>query len=106
MGLVGLATGTAFALVANSKKQDLVTACAMNGGSYPTRCGVPASTVNPTNDTAMTMATLSTAGFIVGGALVATGVTLFLTAPATKTPIAAHPMFGPGQAGLAIDGAF
>jgi hypothetical protein len=55
-----------------------------------------------------TDATIATIGLVAGGALIVGGAFLFFTAP-RKTEsgsVAITPMLAPGQAGLAIRGAF
>lgn len=74
IGVVGVAVGGVFGLVALGKKGDTTINCS----SDLSRCnsaGVSAMS------TARTDATISTIGFIAGGALLAGGVVLYLTAP-------------------------
>lgn len=59
---------------------------------------------------AKTEATVATAGFIAGGALIATGVVLFVTAlpksPATTGRLVVSPVLDPTQGGLLLQGSF
>jgi len=48
----------------------------------------------------------STVLFAAGGALIATGVVLYLTAPSRPAQLAVAPAVGPGTAGVAFRGAF
>jgi hypothetical protein len=111
VGLVGIAVGSAFGLATFSASSSQNSACA-----GPNRC---MSRMNALSDhsTAVTDGAVSTAAFLAGGALLVTGVTLFLTAsrltPA-RGPSASgnralggwylQPMAGPSGGGLLLRG--
>jgi hypothetical protein len=58
--------------------------------------------LQPKIDAYQTMGTLSTIGFLAGGALAATGVILIVTAPrANATQATFTPVVGPGYLGAA-----
>jgi hypothetical protein len=66
-----------------------------------------AASSQPQHDNAATDSTVSTAWFIAGGALLATGAVLFLTGGSHEigtAEIRALPSVGPGQAGVALEG--
>jgi len=101
LGVVGLGLGTAFGVDASGKKSDYQQQEV--GG----RC-VSAACATLTQQ-AYSSATVSTVGFVVGGALVAAGVVLWLTAPASTTEtraVAVVPIAGPGGAGAGVLGRF
>jgi hypothetical protein len=101
LGLAGLGIGTAFGLDAASKKsgyQQLQV-----GG----RCTDDAC-VNLSKG-AVSAATLSTVGFVAGGALAATGLVLWLVAPgrdAEGRAVALVPIAGPRSAGVGLAGSW
>ena len=72
-GVVGVAVGAVFGLQASSKWDDAKSKC----DDYPYECG--AEGVDLADD-AKSSATISTIGFIAGGALLAGGAALFFTA--------------------------
>jgi hypothetical protein len=72
-GMAGIATGIIAGIVASSDANSLKAAC----GSGPT-CD---SSNQGTHDSAVTWATVSDVAFIVGGAALATGAVVYLTAP-------------------------
>ncbi len=72
-GIAGIATGIVAGIVASSDANSLKAAC----GSGPT-CD---SSNQGTHDSAVTWATVSDVTFIVGGAALATGAVVYLTAP-------------------------
>ncbi len=84
-GAAALAMGTVTGILALSKKNDLDSLCSSGGGSYPDRCGGgmldAGAQASARSDlaTARTEATLATTGLVVGTALVALGVVLYLT---------------------------
>jgi hypothetical protein len=88
-GVVGLGFGTFFGLQASSKWSDAKEKCA----DYPYGCGTDASDLRAS---ARSAGTVSTVAFVAGGALLATGVVLYLTAPSKKESVALG--FGPGSA--------
>jgi len=103
VGVVGVGLGAVFGLMSGSAWTSAKSAC----GGDPSRC-TDVSTAESHRSTAETDATISTAGFITGGVLLAAGVTLFLTAPhPTETArLVVSPAVGPGQAGVAAGGVF
>jgi tetratricopeptide (TPR) repeat protein len=88
-GVVGLGVGTFFGLSASSDWDDAKSNC----DDFPYGCNQSALDAR---ESANSNATLSTIGFIAGGALLATGAVLFFTASSgeTKTAIGV----GPGSA--------
>lgn len=100
LGLVGVGTGVAFGLVANARKSDFDVAVAdpANG------CGPDRQTCNALvrerRDAVDGPATLSTIGFIAGGVLLATGVTLFVLAPRGKSAPQTAVVLRPGGGAL------
>jgi hypothetical protein len=86
IGIGGLGVGTAFGFMAISKRDDAQRAC-------PTVCS-DATGVGMWSD-AKTDGNLSTIAFIAGGALAATGIVLWLTAPGS-TSAATQLGLGPG----------
>ncbi len=100
IGAVGLGVGAVTGLIVGSKSSDLSKNC-RSDGACP-------SSQDSTLSSANTMATVSTIGFIVGGAGVAAGVILLLTQGATTTTASRkpgiQPRVGVGYAGL--DGTF
>jgi hypothetical protein len=88
--------------LALGKKGDAKTICP----SYPD-CTDPSA--NDPNDSAKSFATISTIGFIAGGALVAAGAFLVLTAPSSSKPttsLRVSPTLGARDASLSVAGAF
>lgn len=100
IGLVGLGVGAVAGAEVSSKSSSLSSACG-------------ASKVCPADEasdirTAKTWAALSTAGFIVGGAGLATGLLFFLTTRGSSRPAAHGPTVRPvvGASYVGLDGAF
>jgi hypothetical protein len=89
VGVVGLGAGTYLGISAGSKWDDAKKGCT----DFPYECSKVAI---DGRESASSMATLSTIGFIAGGALLATGAILYFTASSgeTKTAIGV----GPGSA--------
>lgn len=103
VGLAGLAAGSVFGVMALSEKSQQVSDCPNSGAC---------SRDKALNDhsSAVTDGTLSTVGFITGGALLVGGVALFFVgrhsgAPATNG-MALVPIVAPGGAGMSLSGAF
>jgi len=94
-GLVAIAGGSVMGVLAKSTYDDAKSHCPAG----PHACD--ASGVDG-GDRAYGQATASTILFVAGGALVATGLTLFLTAPR----VAVTPVASEKQAGLAVVGAW
>ena len=74
VGVVGLGVGTVFGILANGKKSDAEPNC---NADFSACNGAGVSDMK----SARGSATISTIGFIAGGALLAAGVVLFVTAP-------------------------
>jgi hypothetical protein len=97
VGLAGIAVGTVFGLQAKSKLDESQQFCRSK-----LLCSAQGISLN--ND-AKSAATLSTVGFIAGGAALVTGVVLFFTAPSRPAPTATlTPLLGPQTAGLGATG--
>jgi hypothetical protein len=109
VGVLGVAAGTVFGLLASSKWSDSKNEC----GSSSSLClGNRAQAVSD-HDAAATDATVSTVAFAAGGAAIAAGAFLFFTAPhggpETSKPeghVALVPILGPSTAGLSAQGVF
>lgn len=97
-GALGLGVGTVAGLIVGSKSSDLSSNCRGDGGCPKTQ--------ESTLDSAQTWATVSTIGFIVGGAGIATGVVLLLIGSPGKSASrgTVRPLVGAGFAG--VDGTF
>ncbi|CAN5830651.1 hypothetical protein BH11MYX4_BH11MYX4_40250 [soil metagenome] len=99
VGAVGIGVGAVTGLIVGSKSSDLDKSCRPDGGCP--------SSQDSTLSSAKTMATVSTIGFIVGGAGIAAGVILLVTQGTTTTASrqrGVRPLVGLGYAGL--DGTF
>lgn len=90
-GVVGLGLGAFFGLQASNKWSDAKSKCA----DYPYGCSPEGTSLR---SSASSTANLSTVAFIAGGALLATGVVLYLTAPSRQEQVALE--LGPGSAFL------
>jgi len=103
VGVVGIVLGSVFGVVAIGKKNDAAPNCLPDFSKCNT-------TGKAMVDDALTMATLSTVGFIAGGVLAAAGITLFLLAPKSQSKEAARLTVRVGSAGgplgLTLSGAF
>jgi hypothetical protein len=89
IGVVGVGLGAFFGLQASSKWSDAKGKCT----DYPYGCGAEGADLR---SSAHSQATVSTVAFVAGGALLATGVVLYFTAPSNKQSVALG--FGPGSA--------
>ncbi len=89
VGLAGVVLGSVFGGLAVAKLNQAEAAC-------PTHAGCPGQAITERN-TETTYASVSTGAFIVGGALLAAGVTLYLTAP---KPVAVGLELTPTRLGL------
>lgn len=103
MGVVGLGFGTYFMLRSHSKDNTASEHCGIGGD--PNLCdsvGVEA------NDSALSAKKMSTWSFVAGGALVAGGVVLVLTAPQSSSvaQLRLHPLVGANAASLTLTGGF
>jgi hypothetical protein len=76
-GAVSLIIGGAFGLVAASDKSDLEALCPR----YPTCPGANANAARDADDALARNATISTVGFVVGGALIVSGAALYFFGP-------------------------
>jgi hypothetical protein len=92
IGVVGLGVGTAFGIMALSKKSDAQNAC-------PNNCATQDG-VNKWSDAAST-GNISTIGLIVGGVGIAGGAVLWFTAPSASS---SSPQVGVGLGGLQVKG--
>jgi hypothetical protein len=105
VGLGGVLLGSVFGVSAIGKWNDAKNLC-------NTSSGCPGGTrgqAESDRSTAVTDATLSTVGFVAGGALLATGIVLIVVAPSNRpenTGTLILPVVGPGRAGLELQGAF
>jgi hypothetical protein len=106
VGVAGLGLGAVAGLVAMGQKNTLETACA---GSLSS-CQAQRGSEDGALGAARTWATVSTAGFIAGGAVLAVGALLVLTAPkpasTSSASLVVSPIAGPRQAGAALVGAW
>jgi hypothetical protein len=102
LGAGGIAVGSVFGVMASSK---WTTAKATCGAGCP-----PNDPAQNEKSDAQSAATVSTIGFVAGGALVATGLLLFVTAPQSSTTQTARvrvsPSVGPDMAGVTLMGGF
>ncbi len=101
-GVVGLAVGSVFGMVAKSKNDQALQPSNCRTSSLCTQNGL-----NLTND-AKSAAGVSTVGFIAGGVLVAAGVVLWVTAPSAspQTVMRVVPTVGQSFGGLSLDATF
>lgn len=101
VGLIGVGVGTTFGILTFVKKGTIADNCQ---GRYCNAEGLEAS------DDARASATLSTVGLIAGGALLAGGAALYLTAreapEQATTAVWLAPEAGPAGAGLRLGGAW
>jgi hypothetical protein len=95
VGVVGLGLGAVFGVLASSSWKTAQSEC-------PDHTGCSPQAMNDRSH-AVTDATASTVGFIAGGALLAGGLTLFLTAPKGDSPRAG---FEARPGGFAVSGEF
>jgi hypothetical protein len=100
VGIVGVGVGVVTGLMAVSKKSEAKDICP----TYPDHC-LDRSAQAP-NDSAQSLATVSTISFIAGGALVAAGAFLVLTSPDKATAMRVSPRIGTADAGLQLAGTF
>ena len=103
-GIAGLVLGGVFAGLASDNWNNSKALCSDALCPSATRPDAVSD-----HDTALGFANASTATFIIGGALAATGIILFILAPHHQTEsgaIRATPMIGAGGGGLMLSGAF
>jgi hypothetical protein len=101
VGVAGLVVGSIFGAVASSKWSAAKSDCGAG-------CG-PTAPAQGEKSTASSDATTSTVAFVVGGALAAGGVVLYLTAPSGSSPgtgMQLAPSIGAGSGGLLVRGSF
>ena len=104
-GVVGLGLGAIFAGLAASQWSTAKSECA----GQPKSCTTGNSVTNGFQDeqSASSKATVATVGFIAGGALVAGGLAVYLTAPkATTGNLELAPSAGPRGTGMLLRGTF
>jgi serine/threonine-protein kinase len=94
-GIVGVGLGTFFGLRASSKWSDAKDKCT----DYPYGCGTEGTDLR---SSARSAGNVSTIAFVAGGALLATGVVLYLTAPTKKESVALNV----GPQSLFVEGSF
>jgi hypothetical protein len=105
VGVAGLVVGGVFGAMTLSEKSQQQSACGSGTCS-------PAGHAQALNDhsSGMTDSTISTIGFIAGGALVVGGAVLFFTAhPSSQQPatgVLVAPSVGPGGGGVLLQGTF
>jgi hypothetical protein len=105
VGVVGLVVGSVFGIISLSKASEADAECVPPDRRLCSAKGVEAG------DEQIATGNVSTAGFVAGAALVATGVTLYFTAPSGAsgpggTGIAVAPSALRGGAGLELAGRF
>ena len=101
-GVVGIGVGAAFGLVTLNRKTELAVAC----GGDPDHCRGSQAQVESIRSSAASSATLSTLGFVAGGALLAGGVVVALTAPRRPLSLRLAPAVGQGSGGATVAGSF
>jgi hypothetical protein len=100
---VGVALGSVFGLQAKSKNDEALQPQNCRTSSLCTPQGLSLT------DDAKSAATISTIAFAAGGAALAAGVVLWLTAPsggASRTGVRLAPAVGSGYGGVALGGAW
>jgi len=102
VGIVGIAFGAIFGLRAKSKNDEAASHCRPEN---PKLCDADGVSLG---DDAKSAATLSTVAFVVGGAAIAGGIILYVTAPKETTSgrIGLTVAGRPGSLGLSLTGAF
>lgn len=90
LGVIGIGFGSVFGIMSIAKASEADDQCAPPDRKLCTPAGKTAG------DDAITRGNVSTIGFIVGGALVVGGITLYFTAPSSGPSIAV----GPGRVGI------
>ena len=98
VGLAGVAVGAVFGFVTISQKKNLENQCPR----YPECPTAALAAAHDADDSARRSATVSTVAFIGGAALLAAGVTLYLTAPRRRDAPAAALSFGAGREPSAV----
>jgi hypothetical protein len=97
VGIAGVALGAVFGTMARSDNNAAPSHCLNEMACDPTAISL--------TNSARHEATVSTIGFIAGGALLATGIVVFFTAPHGQTTgVGVSPLVGGGTTGLALRG--
>lgn len=105
-GIVGIAVGSIFGAIASSSWSKAQGEC--SPGNCPSAAHALAAT---DHDSAVTAATISTVGFIAGGALLVGGIVVFLTAPRREEGTSTRaftlvPNVGANGAAMSLHGSF
>jgi hypothetical protein len=103
VGLVGIIVGSVTGGLALSSWSTAKSECTTASCPSSTRPSAESSRTS-----AVTLGTVSTVAFVVGGAGLAGGGLLWLTAPKSDAPVALElrPVFGLGSGGMALTGSF
>jgi hypothetical protein len=106
-GVAGIAVGAVFGVMAIGKHSDVTTRCA----GFPTCPEADRAVLEDLNSNAQRDGTISTIGFVVGGALLAGGAVLFFMAPQVPDRLRTRgarivPLVGRGTGGLLVEGRF
>jgi len=104
VGVVGIAVGTAFALMAKSKTDESLGICP----DTPMMCGLDEiARQTGLKDEASSNRTVSYVGFATGGAALIAGAAVFFTAPSrSSSAVTVGPMVGTGSMGAVLAGRF
>lgn len=100
VGIAALAGGTVLGVLAKNKNDSSEEECRPGDARFCNAEGVSL------REDAQSLGNFSTIAFIGGGALVATGVVLFLTAPEDRAPVALSTQLTPHSAALRLGGQF
>jgi hypothetical protein len=105
-GVAGIAVGSVFGMMTISQKNQQVADCPAGTTCSPSSY----SQASNARSTGMSDGTISTVGFIAGGALLAGGLALFFTAHSAPQPqnagLVVAPSVGPGSGGMLLRGEF
>jgi hypothetical protein len=99
VGLIGIGVGVGAGVTALGKAGEIKAGCDPQAKLCP-------ASLEPTYRDAQALGTVSTIGFIAGGAALATGAVLFFVLPRGAAPPATGLRVRPGLASLTIEGAF
>jgi hypothetical protein len=105
LGVAGLVVGVVFQ-VERSRTLDERDGICPNGACPPSELGASQARETELTSRANTQGTVGLVGFVAGGALVAGGLALVLTAPSGGGDVALAPVVTPGFAGFATLGRF
>jgi hypothetical protein len=104
LGAGGIAAGVVFGMGARSHNEKAKELC---GGDIDSCDPMRTDEAQAEVDDARSAARLSNVAFIAGGALVVTGMVLFITAPkAERRAVSISPLVGPGTAGFTLSGRY